>query len=137
MVVLPAPFGPRSPTTSPLWTSTSTPSTTFLRPNDFVRFSHRRHEPFSFLLLLGGSDGGIDTTSLSSFHDTSIFIDIVDHPLPSDHILPVSNYGVSLQYHFILILLEGDLLARRPSIELDNLHTAGSDNRPDPLGVRV
>src|SRR3954466_15933692 len=37
LVVLPAPFGPKSPTISPGSTSKSTPSTTRRRPYDFTR----------------------------------------------------------------------------------------------------
>ena len=37
VVVLPAPFGPRTPYTEPLRTDRSTPSTACVSPNDFVR----------------------------------------------------------------------------------------------------
>jgi hypothetical protein len=39
VVDLPAPFGPRKPSTSPLPTSNETPSTARLGPKDLLRFS--------------------------------------------------------------------------------------------------
>src|SRR5512134_1492497 len=70
VVVLPAPFGPRKPRTSPFSTRNETPSTAVVRPYLLVRLSTSIIRPFLFPELssfdaAGGSpDGGVGRLAL-------------------------------------------------------------------------
>src|SRR5499433_2777090 len=151
-VVLPAPFGPSRPTTSPRWMSRLTRSTTrrflkrlrkpwAIRPSISRTYRPRGAElDLGFGLVLILVEDGLHALLLSALHDAPILGDEDGDAVAGDDVGVAPYPGIPDEYHALLgVVVLRALGSSHAAVARDDAHVARGD---DPLhlvrlGVRV
>src|SRR5207244_26625 len=161
-VVLPAPFGPRSPTTSPGWMSRLTWSTTTRLRKRFRRFwairpsmspsakgrrASAARRPSGGLAVSGGLGVGLGrlllvlgvehrlhALLLAALHHVAVLGQVDRDALAGHHVVVAPDPGIADEQHPLLgVIILGPRGGAHPAVPRDDAHVARRDRPHDVL----